>query len=465
VTAEAAPLERPTHPRPRPRVHFTADAGWINDPYGVAWIDGEYHLYYQAIPGRVTWAPNCHWGHARSRDLVHWEEQALALTPQGFEVGCWSGSVVDEAEPPVIFYTRVSGGDWEIGQVAMATLDRAEGGWRTSAGDVVIAVPPPELGLRCFRDPNVFRSEQGWRMLMAAAFPDGVAAVLQYSSSDLRHWVYDGVLCSRRRDPSDEVYTGSLWECPHLFRLDEDWVLLVSIWDEMDLLYVAAALGSYDGTRFHPRSWQRLTHGCSAYAMTTFVDREGRRCVLSWLREEPRNNPALTQRAGAHSLVSTLSRGPGNRLVLQPHPQVDAALAPPLNGKLIDGDKVGYDVGRDAVDVRLLASPGPLCEILDGDAVRARLVLDARHGVLTIDRPGYPTGQLPAVPADGRIRLLLDADILEIFTSDGYGAYRIAPASAPLTTALVVARHGAQAAEVRPFSGPDTSTLRTSRTI
>src|SRR3954451_9202629 len=142
--------------RPRPRVHFTAADGWINDPYGVAWVDGCYHLYYQAIPGRVTWAPNCHWGHARSKDLIHWEERPLALAPQAFEVGGWSGSIVDDAEPPLIFYTRVTADNWEIGQVAVATYDVVTASWRTSADHVVVPGPPPQLNVVAFRDPNVF---------------------------------------------------------------------------------------------------------------------------------------------------------------------------------------------------------------------------------------------------------------------------------------------------------------------
>ena len=79
----------------------------------------------------MTWGPNCHWGHATSNDLVHWREQPLALTPQDFEVGCWSGSVVD-TDPRTIFYTRVAGENWEIGQVAIATRDAADGSWRTA---------------------------------------------------------------------------------------------------------------------------------------------------------------------------------------------------------------------------------------------------------------------------------------------------------------------------------------------
>ena len=438
---------RTTVGRPRPRIHFTAADGWINDPYGVAWINDHYHLYYQAIPGQVTWAPTCHWGHAQSVDLAHWTEQPLALTPQDFEVGCWSGSVVDDTEPPVIFYTRVAGDNAEIGQVATATLDRSTNTWRTTAADVVIDGPPPDLRLRAFRDPNVFRTEHGWTMLMAAALPDDTAAVLQYRSPDLRHWAYDGILCSRPYNRADEVPTGALWECPQLFRLGQHWVLMVSVWDEHDLLYVAAAVGNYNGRTFQPSRWQRLTYGSSAYAMTTFLDRDGRRCVLSWLREEPRNNPALTERAGAHSVVSTLSLNGDRVLVLQPHPDVDALRAPAITGT---GHR--YQIGDRAVEASTRVSPGPWWEAVEGDRSRALLSYEPGRRLISIDRPGFPPGELPVRDVDAPVRVLLDADILEIFTGGSYGAYRIAPAAEPSMTTVVLGGEGASSAVVRPFA-------------
>jgi beta-fructofuranosidase len=453
VTAEAARPQTATSARPRPRVHFTADDGWINDPYGVAWIDGRYHLYYQAIPGRVSWAPTCHWGHARSDDLVHWVEQPLALVPRDFETGCWSGSVVDDTEPPVIFYTRVTGTrpqEWEIGQVAIATLDRATGTWRTSASDVLIEAPPAELNLRSFRDPNVFRREDDWALLMAAALPDGSGAVLQYSSPDLQRWTYDGVLCSRPNDPNDAVPTGALWECPQLFAMGDRWVLVISAWDNATLLHVAAAIGSYDGLRFHPTSWQRLTYGQSAYATTAFVDRDGRRCLMSWLREEPQNNDALTERAGAHSVVSTLSLGPDGILSLTPHPDVDALRGPALTGRPT-ALGLEYDVADAPVDMSVAVSPGLLVEIIVDGRSRARLSYDADRRLLLIDRAGLPAGELPLVDRGGRIRLLLDADILEIFAGRTYGAYRTAVSADPATTTIVLAAPGTTEAVVRPL--------------
>ena len=447
MTADTTSSPRAMQARPRPRIHFTANEGWINDPYGVAWINDRYHLYYQAIPGRVTWEPTCHWGHARSADLVHWTEEPLALIPQEFEVGCWSGSVVDDIEPPTIFYTRVTGDNAEIGQVAIATLDRTTNTWRTSASDVVIDGPPAELRVGAFRDPNVFRSEHGWTMLMAAALPDQTAAVLQYRSADLRQWAYDGILCSRRYNRTDEVPTGALWECPQLFRLGAHWVLMVSVWDEDDLLYVAAAVGGYDGRTFTPGSWQRLTYGSCAYAMTAFLDKDGRRCVLSWLREEPRNNPALTERAGAHSIVSTVSLTGDGMLALQPHPNVRA-----LRGPAMSNAEHRYEIGDRAVEVSMTVSPGRWCDAVEDGRSRARLSYDPGRRLITIDRPGFPAGGQPIRDLDTPVRVLLDADIVEIFTADSYGAYRITPTAVLSATTLVLDGDGASSAVVRPLS-------------
>jgi beta-fructofuranosidase len=284
--------------RVRPSVHFTATEGWINDPYGITWDGEQYHLFYQAIPGRVTWAPNCHWGHAVSPDLVRWTELPLALVPAPDEVGCWSGSAVLDQSPAVLLYTRVAGEDWGQGQVAIARPTPDGSSWDTAAADVLIAGPPAELGAHAFRDPYVWRTDDGWNMLMAAGLPDGSGAALQYRSADLMTWEYQGILAQRNGSEQDGAWTGKLWECPQLFPLGDAWVLLVSVWNDDVLCYVAGAIGDYDGARFVPCSWQRLTYGSSAYAMSAFTDRDGRWCVLSWPREEPQNDPPWSASRG-----------------------------------------------------------------------------------------------------------------------------------------------------------------------
>ena len=309
--------------RRRPRVHFTADNSWVNDPYGVTWDGDQYHLFYQTLPGRMAWAPECHWGHAVSHDLVHWRELPVALSPAPFETGCWSGSYLSAGPDgmPTILYTRVAGENWNLGQVAIAHGSADSVVWTTGPDDVVISGAPAELNVTAFRDPYVWKANGGWEMIMGAALADDTAAALHYRSSDLQHWSYVGVLCSRSADESEGAWTGKLWECPQFFALGDKWVLLVSVWSDDDLHYVAGAIGDWNGARFEPGRWQQLTYGSSAYAMTTFLDTEGRRCVLSWLREEPRDNPDLQGFAGALSVAATLTITDG-QLRMSPHPSV-----------------------------------------------------------------------------------------------------------------------------------------------
>ncbi|WP_270887544.1 glycoside hydrolase family 32 protein [Pedococcus sp. 5OH_020] len=418
--------------RNRPAVHFTAQEGWINDPFGIGWHNGTYHLYYQAVPGQVVWGPNCHWGRATSPDLVHWTEQPMALVPEPFEVGCWSGSVVYDGDAPELFYTRVGGGNWAIGQVAHATVDEScPGRWKSLPSDVLIAGPPPGVQATSYRDPFIFRRDEGdWGMLMGAALADGTAAALHYHSADLREWTYDGILCARRSTRADEVWTGTLWECPQLFRLDDQWVLLISVWEDDELYHVVAATGDYDGSRFTPRRWQRLTHGESAYAMAAFQDRNGMRCVMSWLREEPRNNERLVQRAGAHSVAAVVEFDVAGNLVLRPHPDVDALRGPVQTGHA-SPQGTSYDWEGAAVHLQMSTAESGHISMLDGDHERAFLDLDAHSGALVISRPGFGKDETLPVPTDGAdVTVLLDGDIVEVFSAAGYGAYRV-PATAP----------------------------------
>lgn len=441
--------------RPRPRIHFTPGDGWINDPYGIGWVNGRYELYYQAVPGSVTWGPNCHWGHATAPDLVQWSEGPLALAPQDYEVGCWSGSVVHETDPPTIFYTRVAGDDWDLGKVATATLDATTGRWTTRSGDVIVDQPPAHLDVRCFRDPYVFRHGDGWTMLVGAALEGGTAAVLQYHSPDMLTWAYDGILCSRQSDRTDAVWTASMWECPQLFPLGDEWVLLVSVCEAGTLQYVAAAIGGYDGHAFRARTWQRLTYGNCAYAMAAFLDRDGRRCVMSWLREEPQGDEPLAERAGAHSVASTIELDEGGRLVLRPHQDVVALRARALAGHT-DGTGTSYEVVDAPVEINAVTRPGLEVTISDDAQSRATLTVGADRDVLVIDRGGYGRETLPLRDSGASVRILLDADILEVFTAGTYGAYRIAP-SCSSGTRVVRIDHGGAGSDGQNIVWPLTS--------
>jgi beta-fructofuranosidase len=319
--------------------------------------------------------------------------------------------------------------------VAVATGEPKLREWSTGPADLVVPDAPAELGVRTFRDPHVFRFRGQWVMIVGAGLADGSGAAVQYRSADLKTWTCDGLLASRSADRSDAVFTGAVWECPQLFPLGDSWVLVVSVWDDDVLHYVAAAVGEYDGRHFRPRSWQRLTYGSSAYATSAFVDREGRRCAISWLREEPQNDPRLTRRAGAHSVPAVVTRTDTGRLALWPHPNLDGATDRRVLDRAGDGE-TRVALGGQAIELRLVPSPGQRLLVTSGDAVVAELAFGATRPELRIERPGRADGYVP-ISGGRELRLVLDADLLEIFGAGGYGAFRIGPAEGPTAPAAI----------------------------
>jgi beta-fructofuranosidase len=305
--------------RRRPRLHFTPHRGWLNDPHGVVWADGRYHLFFQHNPAAPRWDPAVSWGHATSADLVEWAEQPVALAPGPGEVGCWSGSVVlSDRGVPTLFYTRIAPGGTALGRVARAVGDPSLGSWRREPSAAVIE--PPDGEVLEFRDPYVWRAAEGWRMIAGARLAGDVGAALQYRSDDLLTWSYDGVLAQRPSTERAGAWTGSMWECPQLFPLDGAWVLLVSVLHDGTLHNVAYAVGDYDGRRFTPQVWGEFGHGPAMYATTTFTDRDGRRCAISWLREAG-VAPDGSAWSGALSVPWVL-RLDGDLLVADPHPNL-----------------------------------------------------------------------------------------------------------------------------------------------
>jgi beta-fructofuranosidase len=412
---------------PRPRLHFTAGDGWINDPYGVTWDGARYHLFYQSLPGRLAWEPDCQWGHATSADLVTWTASEPALVPHTFEVGCWSGSVaVDDRGMPRLLYTRILPGSLDLGQVAIASGDQSWQRWDTAATDTVIAAPEPGLGVTTFRDPYVFRFGERWHCIVGAGLDNGVPAALRYVSDDLCSWNYDGVLCTGTADMND-VWTGSVWECPQLIRIDDAWVLVVSVWAEHRLHYVASSVGEYDGRRFSAGPWTRLTFGDSAYASSAFHDGRGRPCVISWLREELAVRPKPTAWSGAHSLVSLLTVASDGTALLSPHPNLESLRWTALRTSE-EVEPQTYEVASGVVELHLAPDRRSSVRVVDGSS--CRLELSSAGNGLGVDlvRPG--TDEI-RVPASGDVRLLLDADVIEVWSDMQYNAHRIPPSRGP----------------------------------
>lgn len=386
----------------RPQVHLTAASGWINDPYGLTFRNGTYHVFFQYVPGSTAWSLGCHWGHATSPDLLIWTEQPPALFPGDGDDGVWSGSVVDAGDGAQLFYTSVRRGDPDQGRVRRAVpLDPDWTGWRKQE---VVVEAPEQLAATAFRDPFVFADGDRWRMLVGSSLPGEVAAATSYSSVDLLSWSFDGIAAQRPSADRAGVWTGSLWECPQIFELDGRHVLVTSVCYRDLLHYAAYAVGDYADGVFVAQTWRQLTFGRGYYAPSFFRDRDGQACLVLWMSGLV---DARSDWAGALSVPHRLGLD-GDRLVLTPHPALLATAA----HTVVDGR---HELASDAPQLLTwAAAPGASLEIGWGD--QPALTLTQTPVELHI-RAG--DGETTIIATTGPVTVLLDGPCVEIWTREG----------------------------------------------
>ena len=264
----------------RPSYHFTPPSGWMNDPNGLIYHAGEYHLFYQHFPRGTTWGP-MHWGHAVSRDLLHWHDLPIALAPDklGF---IFSGSVVHDGSQLVAIFTHH--GDSQVQSLAFSA-DRGRT-WSKYAANPVLA----SAVFRDFRDPKVIwhAPTKSWVMTLAAG-----DRILFYGSSNLKQW---RPLSEFGAGGDGAHGEGRTWECPDLFPLTHDgvthWVLIVSVNGDGGPNGGSGTqyfLGRFNGTHFinaNARTTVKwLDYGRDNYAAVTYSGRlPGDRVVAQgWL--------------------------------------------------------------------------------------------------------------------------------------------------------------------------------------
>lgn len=269
----------------RPRYHFTPPQNFMNDPNGLVFFEGEYHLFYQHNPFGDTWG-HMSWGHAVSRDLLHWEHLPVALPEENGEMIFSGSAVVDwqntsgldtsENPPLVAVYTGHSEGE-QTQNIAYST-DRGRT-WTKYAGNPVLAI-----GERDFRDPKVFWHASTRQWIMVTVLSDQHKVRFD-GSSDLKQWTY-------LSDFGPAGAIDGLWECPDLFPLAVEneagtvkWILKVDALKGTGAQYF---VGDFDGTRFINDAPQdeirRLDHGADFYAAQSWSDEpNGRRIWIAWM--------------------------------------------------------------------------------------------------------------------------------------------------------------------------------------
>ncbi|MFZ1412763.1 MAG: glycoside hydrolase family 32 protein [Micropruina sp.] len=406
----------------QPRWHYSPAATWMNDPNGLIWDAGSWHLFYQSNPEADTWG-NMSWGHATSPDLLTWTEHPIAL-PHNETEEFYSGScVVDDNNtsglgstdwPALIaLYTSHYGpSSPRYGTQAQSLAYSLDGGshWELYAGNPVL-----DRASANFRDPKVFWHSGSDSWVMVAVEAEHQQVVL-YRSPNLLDWTYLSTF-----GPSHAV--DGAWECPDLFPLEVEgtqerrWVLLVSInpGGVAGGSGVQYFVGDFDGVTFTPehhaagtelRDYDWLDFGRDCYAVVSFANvPDGRRIVIGWMNNwDYANHVPLT---GGRSLMTiprelTLVRD-GDRHRLRQRP------------------------------IRELPSTELRSETLqDGDELHVRgAVIAYRDGVLSLDRrragetsfhdrfPSVQWADIPQAPPSVELRILVDTCSIEIFAADG----------------------------------------------
>ena len=276
----------------RPQFHFSPKANWMNDPNGMVYLNGTYHLFFQYYPDSTVWGP-MHWGHATSKDLMHWDEQAIALYPDSLG-WIFSGSAVydekntsglgkDGKAPLVAMFThhdskleKQGRKDYQNQSLAYS-LDEGKT-WTKYAENPVLKNP----GIIDFRDPKVRWNEQVGKWILTLATKDRITF---YSSPDLKNW--------NKESEFGETFGahGGVWECPDLFPMPLNgktaWVLLVSINPGGPNKGSATQyfVGDFDGKTFKPYNTETkyVDWGADNYAGVTWSNTGDRRIFLGWM--------------------------------------------------------------------------------------------------------------------------------------------------------------------------------------
>ncbi|MCA7999947.1 glycoside hydrolase family 32 protein [Burkholderia metallica] len=294
-------------PQWRPALHYTPQRNWMNDPNGLVYDNGRYHLFYQYNPVGNDWG-NMSWGHATSTDLVHWREQPVAMRANATEE-IFSGSIVADTHdtsglgspgrtPLVALYTSVyQGGSGHVpGTQAQSLAYSVDHGatWQPYAHNPVLTLDPES---KQFRDPKVSWYAPGRYWLMTTVVADAHVVKL-YRSDDLIHWSFlsDFTL-------PDVPHAGALWEMPDLVPLPLDgdvrrikWVMIVNVnpWSIAGGSGAMYFVGSFDGRTFtpdrvapagsDPARFRWVDHGADFYAAGTFSGAPGTRPVaIAWM--------------------------------------------------------------------------------------------------------------------------------------------------------------------------------------
>lgn len=435
---EAIPKEQ------RPNFHFSAPAGWLNDPNGFSMYQGEYHLFYQYYPYDTRWN-SMHWGHAKSMDFIKWEYLPAALAPDETydSFGVFSGSALEDNGKQVLIYTGVAEEEGQDGKrkvrqsqcIAVGdglTYEKLEQNPVITAG-----LLPEGSSLEDFRDPKIWKEDGIFYLVAGSRHEDGSGQIALFSAEKLDQWKFCSILAR-----SANLH-GSMWECPDFFALDGEHVLIISPQDMHaeglefhngnNVIFVTGKYNK-DDMSFERTGLQSVDYGLDFYAAQTMETEDGRRIMIAWMQSWDNHMcPGEFRWSGMMTIPRELSVRNG-RICQEPVRELERYYQ----------NKVSYDSVYIDHETRLEGVFGRMTDLMveveesdyekfiikvaADDRFYSAIVLDRKEGILTFDRTysGYgrdviSSRSMKVNQKNGKIRLriLLDQYSVEIFVNDG----------------------------------------------
>ncbi|UTY40606.1 glycoside hydrolase family 32 protein [Allocoprobacillus halotolerans] len=286
----------------KPKIHFTAPYHWINDPNGLIYYQGNYHIFYQHFPYENFWG-TMHWGHATSKDLLHFKHHPIALYPSCYDDrnGCFSGSAIEKDGKMYLYYTAIryakenpeyvhvqySDDDLIASQYLMVSDDGFHFDHKSGKQKIIDVMTDPQLGdIRHTRDPKVWKMKNGkYGLIIGSKIPsdtDYCGEVLLYESEDAIHFTY------KNRYKDDSI--GNMWECPDLIEIKGQYFMIFSPehfhQPKPDSVAIIMPVSFDEETMTITKQgdYMYLDYGLDLYAPQTFFDENHQRTMLAWMR-------------------------------------------------------------------------------------------------------------------------------------------------------------------------------------
>lgn len=266
--------------------HLMPPVGLLNDPNGCIQYNRLYHVFFQWNPFATAHGSK-YWGHYTSPDLINWQLERSAIAPdQPYDRhGCYSGSAIEHEGKMYIFYTgnvKQADGNRQTSQCLAVSED---GIHFEKLGPVI---QQPEGFTAHFRDPKVWKEADRWLMVIGAQDKDENGCVAMYSSHNLYEWDYQGIVTGSNYNGNDNL--GYMLECPDLFELDDETVLVVCPQGlepkgltQQNLFQAGYVTGRLDGSKLDHGPFTELDRGFDFYAPQTMIDEQGRRLLIAWM--------------------------------------------------------------------------------------------------------------------------------------------------------------------------------------